>query len=43
MTFENKEQEDEFKKADKLKLRIPLHKLYFIILYIFFLIIAYIA
>lgn len=33
MAYENEEQEKATKRADKLKLRMPLYKLYFIILY----------
>ena len=31
--FDNDEQEKQFKRADKIKLKIPFYKLYFIILY----------
>lgn len=33
MAYENDDQEKQFKRADKLKLKIPFYKLYFIILY----------
>ena len=32
--FDNEEQEKQFKRADKLKLKIPFYKLYFIVLYL---------
>jgi hypothetical protein len=34
MSFEDDEQKKAFEQADKVKLRIPFHKLYFIVLYI---------
>ena len=33
MPYEDEEQKKQFEQADKLKLRIPFHKLYFVVLY----------